>query len=126
MADFDYRNGSYWCDTGKHVEKLKELQELIPAAGEVDFDNHLEELRQCQNAYHDLYNNGGGNRDAAILYFSGADTSYGTEGGFHNNRGHEFDELLDGWDIDAVAPGLEKEMDRLILLAYDSCIAACE
>lgn len=116
MADFNWKESSYWIDNGKHNALLKKLQKLIPAMGECD-DEDLEHLRQVQNAYHDLYNNGGGNRDAAILYFSGVDTSFGKDGGFHCWDADRFELLLDGHSQEECQPGLEKAMDHAILMA---------
>lgn len=52
----------YWSDKGKYQKIVDDLQEQIPVSGEVEGDPKLEGLRIICNAYHDYFNNGGGNR----------------------------------------------------------------
>ena len=66
---------TYWNGNGKYQKTYEQLQKLIPAEGEVKGkDNRaLERLRKYVNAYYDLFNNGGWNRQQAISrYFPGA------------------------------------------------------
>ena len=54
--------GSYWEGTGKHEKLSSKLDELLPTMGSIA--NHkqnpkLERYRKMNNAYYDLYNNGG-------------------------------------------------------------------
>ena len=59
---------TYWKGEGTFKTAINELQKLIPPVGSVDFprskNKHLEKLRKATNCYHDLYNNGLGNRNA--------------------------------------------------------------
>ncbi len=57
---------SYWLHNGKHQLLSEKVQALIPDIGKVpNAENHkaLERFRQAVNVYHDLYNNGMGNRN---------------------------------------------------------------
>jgi len=66
-------NNTYWNNNGTHTKLYDQLSELIPSYGEVTMprSSKLERLRKMANAYHDIYNNGGGNRNQAISrYFS--------------------------------------------------------
>jgi len=58
------RKKTYWHDNGEYQELADELEKLIPVSGEVenaDENPKLERFRKVGNAYHDLFNNGGGN-----------------------------------------------------------------
>jgi hypothetical protein len=74
MADGDYTN-TYWCKKGKYQALFVILDKLIPAGGKCEKPRSenlwLERLRLVQNAYHDVYNNGGGNRDSSIKHWFG-------------------------------------------------------
>lgn len=56
----------YWNGNGKHQKVYEQLNELIPAMGEVPdakgANRKLEKLRVAANCYYDLFNNGLGNR----------------------------------------------------------------
>lgn len=52
--------GTYWTQDGQYQEALTTLESQIPVTGECD-DPKLESLRKAINAYHDIFNNGGGN-----------------------------------------------------------------
>lgn len=57
---------TYWDNQGKYQKLADRLLELIPSSGKVeDFENNpkLERFRLINNAYYDLYNNGGMNND---------------------------------------------------------------
>jgi len=65
---------SYWSGEGKYQKQYNELQKLIPREGVVEkgMCKHtvsLERLRRACNAYYDVFNNGGGNRDRSIARF---------------------------------------------------------
>ena len=65
---------SYWSGEGKYQKQYDELQKLIPREGSVEkgMCKHkisLERLRRACNAYYDVFNNGGGNRDRSIAKF---------------------------------------------------------
>jgi hypothetical protein len=57
---------SYWNNQGTFESAAKELNKLIPVEGSVDkprsTNKKLEKFRKACNCYHDLYNNGLGNR----------------------------------------------------------------
>ena len=62
---------SYWSGEGKYQKQYDELQKLIPREGAVEkgMCKHrvsLDRLRRACNAYYDVFNNGGGNRDRSI------------------------------------------------------------
>ena len=65
---------SYWSGKGKYQKQYDELQKLIPREGPVEngMCKHkisLERLRKAGNSYYDVFNNGGGNRDASTVKF---------------------------------------------------------
>ena len=65
---------SYWSGEGKYQKQYDELQKLIPREGPVErgMCKHkisLERLRKASNCYYDVFNNGGGNRDASTAKF---------------------------------------------------------
>ena len=57
---------SYWNNQGTFESAAKELNKLIPIEGSVteprSTNKKLEKFRKARNCYHDLYNNGLGNR----------------------------------------------------------------
>lgn len=61
---------TYWNNKGKYQELSKKLNELVPASGPVENargkNKALERFRVASNAYYDIFNNGGGNRDSSI------------------------------------------------------------
>ena len=58
--NFDYKQGSYWCETGKYQKKYDALMdEYMPKIGEAH--ESVEMLRLIGQVYYDVYNNGGGN-----------------------------------------------------------------
>ena len=57
---------TYWNGKGRYQKLADKLLELVPDSGKVkDFENNpkLERLRLINNAYYDLYNNGGANNN---------------------------------------------------------------
>tara|TARA_R100001460_G_C3469048_1_gene166926 strand:- start:45 stop:371 length:327 start_codon:yes stop_codon:yes gene_type:complete len=63
---------NYWYGTGTHEKLSSELDELLPIAGSVDNPKQnpkLERYRKMNNAYHDLYCNGGGNPSSKTAYY---------------------------------------------------------
>ena len=65
---------SYWSGEGKYQEQYDELLKLIPDQGPVEkgMCKHkisLDRLRRAANCYYDVFNNGGGNRDASTAKF---------------------------------------------------------
>jgi len=63
---------NYWYGTGTHEKLSAELDELLPIAGSVDNPEQnpkLERYRKMNNAYYDLYNNGGGNPSSKTAYY---------------------------------------------------------
>jgi hypothetical protein len=64
--------GNYWEGTGKHENLSSKLDELLPVMGSVDNPEQspkLERYRKMNNAYYDLYNNGGGNPSSKTAYY---------------------------------------------------------
>jgi type I restriction-modification system DNA methylase subunit len=60
MATFNYSEGSYWCNNGKHQELFDSIYEnYIPKRGQAH--ESVELLRLINGVCHDVYNNGGGN-----------------------------------------------------------------
>lgn len=51
---------TYWDNNGKYNDLVKEIDKKVPDEGASN-DNVVEIFRLLQNAYYDLYNNGGGN-----------------------------------------------------------------
>ncbi len=115
MGKFNYADNSYWCENRDLYPLLAAIHKAyIPASGEVIEDlPAVEDLRKANNAYYDLYNNGGGNRDADILFYSGIDCNYEDP---INNWGSEA-KLLGGYGWDEVAEAFEPAMDALVLAA---------
>lgn len=72
----DYTN-TYWSGKGKYEGMLSIVSKLIPVMGPCknpkSTNKWLERLRVVQNAYWDVYNNGGGNRDSSIKYWFNMD-----------------------------------------------------
>lgn len=65
---------AYWESNGSHQELADQLELLIPTSGsveDVDGNPELENFRRAGNAYYDIFNNGGGNRDDDITDFFG-------------------------------------------------------
>lgn len=63
---------TYWNSKGTHQELVEKLQKLIPAQGGVEKpwkNKNLERFRKAQNAYYDIFNNGGMNRSRSIGKF---------------------------------------------------------
>lgn len=65
--EYNYEN-SYWSGNGRFQDLYDRLHELIPGRGSVKGSKNakLERLRKMANAYYDLFNNGGMNRQHAI------------------------------------------------------------
>lgn len=70
----NYTN-TYWGGKGKYEGMLSIVNKLIPGVGPCknpkSTNKWLERLRVVQNAYWDVYNNGGGNCDSSIKYWFG-------------------------------------------------------
>ena len=65
---------SYWNSEGTYQTQYEELWNLVPKEGEVKkgMCKHvfsLERFRKACNSYYDVFNNGGGNRDASTAKF---------------------------------------------------------
>ena len=63
-------NETYWSNKGRYQKLAEQLEKLIPFTGEVeDAKNNpkLEKFRMINNAYYDLYNNGGINNDTKFV-----------------------------------------------------------
>ena len=69
---------SYWNSNGTYQAQYEELIKLVPREGEVKKGTckhvfSLERFRKACNSYYDVFNNGGGNRDASTArFFPGA------------------------------------------------------
>ena len=130
----------YWYNSGKHQKMLDALNEMIPDEGRVKNSPALERLRIAQNAYHDLYNNGGGNRDADILAIAGFDLDhYRIEGKCNwdgEGDGCDISSVVDyegslclldcvagagaHHEFEEVADPFEDKFDHIILEAWDA------
>jgi hypothetical protein len=65
---------SYWNSNGTYQAQYEELIKLVPHEGEIKkgMCKHvfsLERFRKACNCYYDVFNNGGGNRDASTAKF---------------------------------------------------------
>ena len=63
---------NYWNSRGRYQAKAEKLNELIPSMGEVENAEQrtkLERFRIASNAYYDIFNNGGWNRQSEIKEF---------------------------------------------------------
>jgi len=63
---------NYWEGTGKYEKLSSELDALLPVKGSVDKPEQnpkLEKYRKMNNAYYDLYANGGGNSSRKTSYY---------------------------------------------------------
>jgi hypothetical protein len=65
---------SYWNSEGTYQAQYEELIKLVPREGEIKkgMCKHvfsLERFRKACNSYYDVFNNGGGNRDASTSRF---------------------------------------------------------
>lgn len=63
---------NYWNSRGRYQAKAERLNELIPSMGEVENAEQrtkLERFRIASNAYYDIFNNGGWNRQSEIKEF---------------------------------------------------------
>lgn len=59
---------TYWNDAGKYQKEYESLSHLVPVYGQAD-TMAGEAIRITQNAYYDLYNNGGCNQRLDELTF---------------------------------------------------------
>lgn len=110
---------SYWSGEGKYQKQYNELQKLIPREGVVEkgMCKHkvsLDRLRRACNAYYDVFNNGGGNRDRSIARFFPGVLSEIRESW---NRGCNIN-----WDY--VHRVCDEKMDEVIVEAYIKNIGA--
>jgi hypothetical protein len=62
---------TYWNRSGTYQNLAEELGKLVPAMGEIkgSKNRQLERYRKAQNAYYDIFNNGGCNRGRSIGKF---------------------------------------------------------
>ena len=106
MKDGDYTN-TYWNNNGKFQVEADIVTKLIPGFGEVPDgkgkNKCLERLRRASNAYYDVYNNGGGNRNADIRYYLKVGVR---EAGAWNIRQETIDTM-------------DERMDKYIMDAYN-------
>ena len=96
---------TYWNRKGTHQNLVKQLNELVPAMGEIQGKQNkaLEKFRKASNAYYDIFNNGGCNRAAEIRgIFKFGMTTMRTGKTFNWNAIHE---------------RVEPIMDKIILAA---------
>jgi hypothetical protein len=93
---------TYWAHKGRYQALANALEKLVPLAGPVS-DPMLDEFRRACNAYHDLYNNGGGNRNQDIIRFT---KCYAPE-----------EDPLNEEELEAAMEAFEPVMDNLILAA---------
>lgn len=68
----------YWNNSGTHQALAVKLYERIPEMGSVAAPSKskaLERFRKAQNAYYDVFNNGGYNRGPAISRYFGKEVT---------------------------------------------------
>lgn len=86
MIDFDFRNWdkqvkngqTFWNNNHPLTPLADRVHELIPLLGEVENprkNRRLEKFRKAANCYHDLFNNGLGNRAAEFRQVMGVSGS---------------------------------------------------
>lgn len=102
----------YWNGKGKFQKLADILKEKIPVMGSVDnprsTNKKLEQYRNAANAYYDVYNNGGINREYHIKKFFGIPAS-DIQKHFHHSYG--LPEYMKGL--------IERGMDKVILEAAE-------
>lgn len=100
MHDFE---NSYWNSKGQYQHLVDKLNELIPISGPVTTkkSSKLERFRKIQNAYYDLFNNGGMNRARAIARYFGVYKSC----------------LVNHWNLNYICSKTEPVVDEAILAA---------
>lgn len=105
---------TYWDGYGTHQELVKKLNELIPVMGEIKGSKNvnLERFRKAQNAYYDIFNNGGMNRGHSISKFFGSGVTYYLR---QNRKDYHFFNSIKGWN--RIHELTEPKMDKLILAA---------
>lgn len=85
---------SYWNHNGTFQSAAAELNELIPVEGSVDkprsTNRKLERFRKACNCYHDLYNNGLGNRAQEFRTVFGFASSYFSQHSNFNRGARSF------------------------------------
>ena len=103
---------TYWNSKGTHQELVEKLQKLIPVMGSVEKpwkNKNLERFRKAQNAYYDIFNNGGMNRGRSIGKLFGDGVMFYIRHYHRNNYGRVC------WErIHAIT---EPKMDEIILAA---------
>ena len=104
---------TYWNSKGTHQNLVKQLNELVPAMGEIQGKQNkaLEKFRKASNAYYDIFNNGGCNRAAeirGIFKFGMTSMSEVVRGANGKYRKYH-------WD--AIHEKVEPIMDKIILAA---------
>lgn len=110
---------SYWSGEGKYQKQYEELYKLVPREGKVEkgMCKHtisLERFRKACNSYYDVFNNGGGNRDASTAKFFPGVLSEIRESW---NRGVDIN-----WDY--IYRVCDDKMDEVIVEAYIKNIGA--
>lgn len=110
---------SYWDSNGKYQTQYEELWKLVPRQGKIEKGmckhvSSLERFRKACNCYYDVFNNGGGNRDASIAkFFPGV-----------------LSEIRDSWNRgvninwDYIHRVCDEKMDEVIVEAYIKNIGA--
>ena len=103
-----YRNAN-----GTYQLQADFLSDRVPFTGTCS-NRHLERFRKASNAYYDVFNNGGGNRNASIGQFFGKEVNELLRQG--NRRGGFI-----RWDV--VAQIVDRKMDEIIVDCYSEFTA---
>jgi len=104
---------TYWNQKGTHQNLVQALNRLVPSSGKIKGSKNyqLERFRKASNAYYDIFNNGGGNRNGSIRGFFGFGMTSMSEmhrDGYGNQRRYN-------WN--AIHERVEPIMDQIILAA---------
>lgn len=119
MARRDLSNGTYWGGNGLYEATNAKLETLVPTMGEVTEEHvpegkrfkKLEIFRKASNAYHDLFNNGGGNACRKTAhYFPGCITLV-------NSGRHRDGRIINSGVWEECYKITEPIMDRIIVMA---------
>lgn len=110
--------GIYWDSKGEHQSKADLLQKLIPSEGEVEGDENkaLEQLRRAINCYHDLYNNGiGDKREFYIMFVDEREFRASHEPNFTGEYREQFYEIVEEMMSDYILDAWEEQAANVLL-----------
>lgn len=100
---------TYWASNGRFQAMAEHLTAALPQFGAVEGNPSLERFRVLSNLYYDAHNNGGGNYPTQLARICKVDLV--PETALENAH-------IDIDDMGKVYKKLEKEMDKLIPIAF--------